>query len=62
MRKSLKVYTALLQDVTNTKGIEFEQFCLKRDLLKGIFEKGWEHPSPIQEASIPYALSGELSV
>merc|ERR1712117_815602 len=24
----------------------------------GIFEKGWEKPSPIQEASIPIALSG----
>jgi len=45
-------------DVTNTKGNEFEDYCLKRDLLKGIFEKGWEKPSPIQEASIPIALSG----
>lgn len=24
----------------------------------GIFEKGWERPSPIQEASIPVALTG----
>lgn len=24
----------------------------------GIFEKGWEKPSPIQEASIPIALAG----
>ena len=24
----------------------------------GIFEQGWEMPSPIQEASIPIALSG----
>ncbi|XP_050739052.1 ATP-dependent RNA helicase me31b-like [Eriocheir sinensis] len=45
-------------DVTDTKGNEFEDFCLKRDLLMGIFEKGWERPSPIQEASIPVALSG----
>jgi len=45
-------------DVTNTKGNEFEDFCLKRDLLMGIFEKGWESPSPIQEASIPIALTG----
>ena len=48
----------LSQDVTNTKGNEFEDFCLKRDLLMGIFEKGWESPSPIQEASIPIALTG----
>lgn len=25
----------------------------------GIFEKGWEKPSPIQEAAIPIALSGK---
>jgi len=46
-------------DVTNTKGNEFEDFCLKRELLMGIFEKGWEKPSPIQEASIPIALTGQ---
>lgn len=48
-----------LQDVTDTRGNEFEEFCLKRELLMGIFEKGWEKPSPIQEASIPIALSGK---
>lgn len=47
------------QDVTDTKGNEFEEFCLKRELLMGIFEKGWEKPSPIQEASIPVALTGK---
>lgn len=52
--KDLRVKTA---DVTNTKGNEFEDFCLKRELLMGIFEKGWERPSPIQEASIPIAIS-----
>lgn len=52
------VILLLLQDVTNTKGNEFEDFCLSRELLMGIFEKGWEMPSPIQEASIPIALSG----
>lgn len=45
--------------MTDTKGNEFEEFCLKRELLMGIFEKGWEKPSPIQEASIPIALSGK---
>jgi len=46
-------------DVTDTNGNEFEDFCLKRELLMDIFEKGWEKPSPIQEASIPIALSGQ---
>jgi len=44
--------------VTSTKGLSFEEFCLKRNVLMGIYEKGWESPSPIQEASIPVALSG----
>jgi len=47
-----------MQDVLDTKGHEFEDYCLRRDLLIGIFEKGWEKPSPIQEASIPIALAG----
>lgn len=36
-------------DVTATKGHEFEDYYLKRELLMGIFEKGFERPSPIQE-------------
>lgn len=46
-------------DVKTSKGVEFEDFHLKRDLLKGIFEMGYEHPSPIQEESIPVALMGK---
>ncbi|XP_065199008.1 uncharacterized protein LOC135830705 [Sycon ciliatum] len=45
-------------DVTQTKGNEFEDYHLKRDLLMGIYEYGYENPSPIQEESIPVALSG----
>lgn len=45
-------------DVTDTKGNDFEDYCLKRELLMGIFEKGFEKPSPIQEQSIPIALAG----
>lgn len=47
-----------IQDVTATKGIEWENLYLKRELLMGIFEAGFEHPSPIQEESIPIALTG----
>ena len=46
------------QDVTATKGNDFEDYFLKRELLMGIFEKGFEKPSPIQEESIPIALAG----
>ena len=58
------VYTSIVkafvlnQDVTSTKGNDFEDYCLKRELLMGIFEKGFEKPSPIQEESIPIALAG----
>lgn len=41
-------FLCLLQDVTATKGNEFEDYCLKRELLMGIFEMGWEKPSPVQ--------------
>lgn len=46
------------EDVTNTKGNEFEDYFLKRELLMGIFEAGFEKPSPIQEEAIPIALTG----
>jgi len=46
------------EDVLNRKGLEWEDLHLKRDLLKGIFEMGYERPSPIQEESIPIALMG----
>lgn len=46
------------EDVTATKGNEFEDYYLKRELLMGIFEAGYEKPSPIQEESIPIALAG----
>jgi ATP-dependent RNA helicase DDX6/DHH1 len=45
-------------DVTATKGNDFEDYYLKVELLMGIFEKGFEKPSPIQEESIPIALAG----
>lgn len=45
---TLKVLSFQCQDVTSTKGNEFEDYCLKRELLMGIFQMGWEKPSPIQ--------------
>mmetsp|Transcript_10961 Transcript_10961/g.29713 ORF Transcript_10961/g.29713 Transcript_10961/m.29713 type:complete len:510 (-) Transcript_10961:2938-4467(-) len=46
------------EDVTATRGNDFEDYFLKRELLMGIFEAGFERPSPIQEESIPIALAG----
>lgn len=55
MKKKLKIYVyiffrayKLLQDVTKTHGKSFQDFGLKRELLMGIYEKGFEKPSPIQ--------------
>ncbi|KAF7789667.1 hypothetical protein EIP86_000613 [Pleurotus ostreatoroseus] len=44
-------------DVLATKGLEFEDMKLRRELLMGIFEAGFERPSPIQEEAIPIALT-----
>ncbi len=41
-----------LQDVTKTKGNDFEDYYLKRELLMGIYEKGFEKPSPIQVSAM----------
>ncbi|KAI4260887.1 MAG: hypothetical protein LQ352_000042 [Teloschistes flavicans] len=46
------------EDVTKTKGLDFEDFLIKRELMMGIFEAGFEKPSPIQEETIPVALAG----
>lgn len=42
--------------MTLTRGQEFEDYFLKRELLIGIFEKGFERPSPVQERAIPIIL------
>lgn len=54
----LRLLLTLLQDVTATKGHDFESYYLRRELLMGIFEKGFEKPSPIQEEAIPIILAG----
>lgn len=46
------------EDVLATKGSEFQDYYLKRELLMGIYEAGFERPSPIQEEAIPIALTG----
>ena len=51
--------TLFNQDVTNTKGQSFDDYKLQTDLLKGIYEKGYEKPSPVQEEVIPIALLGK---
>ncbi len=51
------------QDVTSTKGKNFTDFGLKRELLMGIYEKGFEKPSPVQVLleSLPHNGSGSHS-
>jgi ATP-dependent RNA helicase DDX6/DHH1 len=46
-------------DVISRRNVNFEDYFLKRELLMGIFEKGFEKPSPIQEEAIPIALTGK---
>lgn len=47
------------EDVQSRRNVNFEDYCLRRELLMGIFEKGFEKPSPIQEEAIPVALTGK---
>jgi ATP-dependent RNA helicase DDX6/DHH1 len=35
------------EDVTNTKGLKFTDFGLSKELQLGIYEMGYEAPSPI---------------
>jgi ATP-dependent RNA helicase DDX6/DHH1 len=46
------------EDVTATKGLEWEDLDLKREIQMGLFEAGFEKPSPIQEEAIPVGLTG----
>jgi DEAD/DEAH box helicase len=50
-----------MQDVTavDKADIEFDDYHFSRELLAGIYEKGFERPSPIQEATFTYALIGK---
>ena len=39
--------------------MDFEQFHLEADILKGVNNKGFKHPTPIQEQSLPESLMGK---
>jgi ATP-dependent RNA helicase DDX6/DHH1 len=55
-KKDMRIKTS---DVTATKGLTFADFGLSKELQLGIYEKGYENPSPIQEESIPLALANK---
>lgn len=57
-RSLIFLLSYLFQDVTATKGNDFQDYFLKRNLLMAIYEMGFEKPSPIQEECIPVALTG----
>lgn len=45
------------EDVTNTRGLEWDDLCLRKEVLMGIVSKGFDLPSPIQEEAIPMILA-----
>jgi len=49
----------LTEDVTNTKGYQWTDFHLRKELLMGISNKHFDNPSPIQEEVIPMILKHE---
>jgi len=57
--KPVKDLRPKTEDVTDTKGTDFEEYGLKRTLLMGIYESNYEKPSPIQEESLPRILMGK---
>lgn len=46
----------MTEDVTNRKGIEWDDFKLKKELHMGVIGKGYDFPSPVQEEVIPAVL------
>lgn len=50
------------EDVTKRKGTEFQDYYLKRELLMGIYENGYDHPSPIQVRAMPAHRSAARQV
>ncbi|KAK8795536.1 hypothetical protein WA158_000193 [Blastocystis sp. Blastoise] len=53
-KKDTRVQT---DDITQTKGQEFDEYGLKKELLMGLYERGYEKPTPIQENAIPAVLT-----
>ncbi|CAD2214646.1 ATP-dependent RNA helicase DDX6/DHH1 [Angomonas deanei] len=47
------------EDVQSRRNVTFADYLLRRELQMGIFEKGFERPSPVQEEAIPVALQGK---
>ena len=45
-------------DVKETKGMTWEDLQLKENTIKGILQKGWTSPSPVQEEAIPLIKEG----
>ena len=50
------------EDVTNRKGLEWEDFKLRKELMMGIVAKGFDFPSPVQEEVIPNILESRVSI
>lgn len=47
----------MTEDVTNTRGLEWDDLGLRKELLMGIMAKGFDKPSPVQEEVIPNVLA-----
>jgi len=47
------------EDVTNTRELEWDEMCLRKEVLMGILSKGFDMPSPIQEEAIPMILANK---
>lgn len=50
--------TEQTSDVKETKGLSWEELNLRESTVKGIIQKGWLKPSPVQEETIPIIKNG----
>ena len=48
------------EDVTATRGLEWDDFCLRKEVLMGIVGNGFDKPSPVQEEVIPIILASNF--
>ncbi len=52
MKRNIRNPT-ITDDVKQLKNLDWSDFNLQKDLIKGIIAKNFDNPSPIQEEVIP---------
>ena len=59
LKYNFKKLNLVSRDIISKRRLTFGDFGLKKEILRGISEIGFQYPSPVQEESIPKILSGK---